>query len=459
MLVVTPKPKIDESLSGYILRLSESNGYDTPWHILSYAGFNQGEMKSPYLDLTKLSQITGHKKNYFDKISYSSKSNKKNERSILGLNIGYSINAFLETKNHKLCPQCVTEKGYIEAYNDLTYAVSCPEHNSYFLKSCPSCNKPLKLFRPGLLKCRCGTDLIYEQDGDFSTSIEINELMAILKNKLERKSLLSLPNQTNYPVEYFENKSLLILLSTIKKLSSYNRASKNMHENSDPVTIVNNAAEILSDWPYNFHKLLLRLEKTFLDKSITKIGLLKSFEGLYLSLFRNKNTTADFIKREFFKFIIDNWTTSKVNRNGQNYKQTEMGLDSLRQYIIKGTFNAEESFNNLLNILPRNKKVQSIISVDTRSAALVLDLPVKVLKKLRDYKYYKIKNQNKNNQGFHEIDLVQFKNTLIDTCDSIEPLDDYNHLYSLHYILEEKRFRIKNGKSQFVMDFLDKKIY
>lgn len=54
LLVRTPAPQRSESLFGYILRIAEANGYDSPWHVLKHAGLSQGEMKTAGIPANEL---------------------------------------------------------------------------------------------------------------------------------------------------------------------------------------------------------------------------------------------------------------------------------------------------------------------------------------------------------------------------------------------------------------------
>ncbi|MGO9515716.1 MAG: hypothetical protein ACLPND_01595 [Candidatus Korobacteraceae bacterium] len=59
----------------------------------------------------------------------------------------------------KLCPECVAEKGFIEAHFDLALMTGCPVHSWSLLSRCPGCMEPLRWFRPGLLECDCGASV------------------------------------------------------------------------------------------------------------------------------------------------------------------------------------------------------------------------------------------------------------------------------------------------------------
>ena len=73
MLVRTPAPIATESLLGYVLRVSEINGYETPWNVLDHAGISRREALSPLFPIDRLSKVTGHKLEILQGIAYSRK--------------------------------------------------------------------------------------------------------------------------------------------------------------------------------------------------------------------------------------------------------------------------------------------------------------------------------------------------------------------------------------------------
>ena len=59
LLVRTPLPNNYESLLGYVLRISEENGYQSPAEIAQLAGMSAKHVKSRYLPVRKLAPIVG----------------------------------------------------------------------------------------------------------------------------------------------------------------------------------------------------------------------------------------------------------------------------------------------------------------------------------------------------------------------------------------------------------------
>jgi len=151
-----------ESLFGYILRVSETNGYDTPRHILNYAGYERGSMRSAIFLVDKLAEILGCNVSELEAIAYYIiDENGKRTFRIRNHNLGTKLPIeFLRITKPSFCPQCVQEHKFIDAFWDLYFAVACPQHRCQLLSTCPICKMYLRWFRPGLLTCNCGTNLI-----------------------------------------------------------------------------------------------------------------------------------------------------------------------------------------------------------------------------------------------------------------------------------------------------------
>lgn len=66
-----PAPNPTESLLGYVLRVSEGNGYSSPWSIYCLAGMKSNERRASRVELEKLAKITNWPQEWLDAIAYS----------------------------------------------------------------------------------------------------------------------------------------------------------------------------------------------------------------------------------------------------------------------------------------------------------------------------------------------------------------------------------------------------
>lgn len=153
LLPLHPAPYPTESLIGYVLRLSETNGYASPWNLYQLAGMRQNETRTTGIRVEKLAMIANHSSPQLEKLAFSPSTAHPRWARLLGHPI---VPTDIEITKPKLCPQCVTEKGFVEAHWHLEIMVACPVHRCMALSACPKCGNALSWFRPGLLECKCG---------------------------------------------------------------------------------------------------------------------------------------------------------------------------------------------------------------------------------------------------------------------------------------------------------------
>ena len=332
MLVRTPAPMPNESLFGYVLRVSETNGYDTPIHVLNYAGYQSGCMRSAKFFVDKLAEILGRNVSELESISYSIiDENRKRTFKILSHNLGTSLpKEFLRLTKPSLCPKCVQENKIIDKFWDLYFAVACPRHGCKLLSTCPTCKKNLRWFRRGLLTCSCGANLSNTTLKPSSTGVI--ELMTIIKAKLYSKSILTLPNISYFPMQELENQSLRSFIWLIARLGNYSLLplSEDINENKDPYSTMKAAAEVLCDWPSGYHKFLHLLGmKLTTGGNPSSSGLRKQFEKFFVPMFKDKQNTyvdSKFLRDEFIRFGLRSW--GKATVDNKLLKNTETDIEN-----------------------------------------------------------------------------------------------------------------------------------
>ena len=163
-LLRTPVPYADESLAGYILRMSEANYYQSPRWILQLAGYqNKGFIKFDCHNNkpTKLTQLTG----IDDKLLKSKAFETTREGSI----ISYGVHK----KANQLCPYCLQKSSYIRFFWDFKISQVCPIHECNLINRCPRCKQTIRWSRPGVVKCKCDFDFRHSPTTT-ATDIQLN---------------------------------------------------------------------------------------------------------------------------------------------------------------------------------------------------------------------------------------------------------------------------------------------
>ncbi|PKO55967.1 MAG: hypothetical protein CVU19_02945 [Betaproteobacteria bacterium HGW-Betaproteobacteria-13] len=477
MLVRTPTHKPAESLLGYVLRVSEENGYETPWHVLNHAAVRPGEMMTAGLPTAKLAAVLNIPPDALDGISYCGINEAgKREFRILGHSLGKSVMYKpLRLSQPAICPHCIAEHGHINAFFDLTIAVACPHHRCTLVHQCPSCNAPLSWFRPGLLTCKCGASL-----GDASTaeaSPALVELMTALWALLHRQETLE--SVAGLPVQRLLEMRLRSLLLKLPAIGHWDMPESG-RTTSD---LVSAASEALADWPTGFHGFLSRVGRraTLSDEGLPGFGLRKQFDQLYNQLFRAQSCGSEFdwLRDEFVRFGLTEWGEAVVD------KKLFRGEQCTRRYVSKAELAKRLGVSPVtlrkwhqeglieLKAIPTKRQVRYVADsqderiqppapaegevMETRAAAAYLGVPVSVLNRLKATGALEARHQLRQRHGFHRADLDAFRARLLALCPA-PLLASQLDTVDFERILREYRFHNADHKAGFVEAVLNGQI-
>ncbi len=116
-----PDPRPTEGLWGYMLRVSHSNGFSSPWGLIRRAGMEQYEARGASINVAKLAFVTRKDGTRLQSIGYVSATQKRSY-----LLLGHSVpRTALELEAPHICPACVDDLKFIEAHWDLAIMTAC----------------------------------------------------------------------------------------------------------------------------------------------------------------------------------------------------------------------------------------------------------------------------------------------------------------------------------------------
>jgi hypothetical protein len=161
-LLVSPPPMFDESLEGYIARLTTLNHYESVRWIYDNAKLISSKSNIPkvYLpsqdySLRYFSELTGTSEKMLWDLTYFSQFGN--------LNIGSKnyIDKFLhQFAVHgwkiKICPLCMEENNYIRKLWSLSTYNVCHLHSCKLIQECPKCGEKINISNIPLGSCICG---------------------------------------------------------------------------------------------------------------------------------------------------------------------------------------------------------------------------------------------------------------------------------------------------------------
>lgn len=459
-LVATPRPYKFESLKGYILRLSEANGYNTPNIMLNSTGMSNGEIISIIPSLDKLASLFNLSLTEMTKLGYRKPLGSPSAKHIW-LHNHQLPTYFLNIKLPKICTECIVERGFTESFWDLKHAIACPKHNRYLLTTCPYCKKHLSWFRPGLLTCKCGCDLS-QHTGDLLNNQVILGLLAFLRNQLTREphDYILLRERLGFPVEHLQTLTLAELLSIIVKFENkgnYSKSTLEDHKGYQEGLTLAKVGRALENWPEGLYQYL----DSFHDERVSPqgFGLRKQFESFCGSLFKSDipKEKISFIKDAFIKFGAEEWkqayVTNKLDGGTGQGKQLvgicgvakALGVMNstakkiVRQGLIPSTTVTYNGRSRMLFDLDQGMPFQASkeASCTLRKAAAWLGLPVSVLKILREHGDYEVLHIANPMAAYHKLDLNAFRDRLL-TCRTFSSLNLLDDCLTLKQVMKMK---------------------
>jgi hypothetical protein len=427
LLVRHPAPFPTESLFGYILRLSEENGYTTPWSLFLLAQIRQHEARSTGMKMAKLARVCNRSENELQPISYRWPGDHERSCRLLG---HFLTPWELAVTAPKLCPECVAEKGFIEAHFDLALMTGCPVHRRSLLCRCPRCMKPLRWFRPGLLECGCGASL---------RNVSLPAISGAEADLLDimRRKVLGLAAGRNYasglPGSYLEAIDLQPLLSLVGMLGRRRMVVDNDSDRRNSQPIVFGAASVLADWPDNFFRLLRGIKETMPTDSSTGVAR-GGFSGIYRSLFSRRGTLpttqGDFLRVAFLDFIRNDWKPDFIDqklmkrlRTGQSERfvsraafARRYGIDTRTaarfledQGVPSKTFRWGKSERKLIDSAAARLSPTIPGKIyRVRRAAAMIGISGGLLRRLKASGDFEVDHLLRTKPGVHELDIEAF---------------------------------------------------
>ena len=480
LLLRTPEPHPRESIQGYILRVTEANHYETPRHILIHAGYSHRVMCNAAFDVDKLAAIVGKDPKTLATLSYTQMGQDGQAQYCLsghslGRGLGHSP---LRLRKPAICPQCIRDNGFADACWDLSVYVACAHHGTRLLSLCPACGNSLSWLRPGLLTCRCGTDL-RESPSEGATSATVT-LMRIIEATVHGIAFAG-PDAAGFPVPRLSAmplRSLLGLIATLAMLKA--RSSENVY---DRIAV---AADAFADWPHGFFAYLQRIGNDLRIHTAPHVGLRARFGTLYASLFKKQPPMkgTDFLRAAFIEFGRAEWGQSTVDQKllrGENKKQRfvsatqfsqEAGVEpiTVRQWVNTGQlqacvieFHQQQQYYVLDSEMAANAKRSPKDRLEMRDAARRIGVPVSVLRELKRTRHYSRSPTINIRNGFWAFDLDLLVERICNTAELIPPgpstpCSGPGDIVSLQTVLHRQKLGLPRAKGALILEILEGRI-
>lgn len=492
-LVYTPPTHPREGFLGYVLRSSEANGYETPWHIFKLAGLAQSKMTSLTIPLGKLSHILGRPEDELERLPW--RRCPEREQEAIPVSEEMQVTRFVALKHPRICPSCVDESGIVDSAWDLRIMLACPRHGIALVDHCPACHGRITWFRPGLNRCRCGHRL-FADDGSMRFPQHALDLLQVVYDVAHGLPTNPTPS-SGIPALALYGLGLRDLLRLLTRVGHLVCEGKSPGRGSKPYSRERlvRIAGFFDEWPRRFHQFL---ESTNANSSIAATGLARRFSAFYASIISTVSIERD--KLLFIRSAFGQYTT-KVDRRQHAHARYFMttkewhamrkeGLTepqirakalapagppqfmsqaalaahlgvatiTLSRWATLGLFGLQKGqavrSNRIIYAVPPTLPKKHISgSLHIRAAARRLGIPVSCLERLRRDGYLQVTRIGATTDQFHEDDLSSLEAMLLDRAPILLEAKPDGHMTLTEYF----RLKLKGveNKYQLIQGILD----
>jgi hypothetical protein len=318
MLIVTPAPHPIESLTGYILRLTEVNGYPSTAYVLAsmHGVWFRGAIGR--LDATPLMEIAGVSSRDVERLTLLPENQTRGYIRIFGNDLPtYEVSI----RRPRICPLCLAEGSSCEAFWELSQAVACPVHRVMLANRCDCCQRTLSWTRRKVAQCSCGAGLSLSAVS--SASQEVSELMAVMRHLLYREhSVAPLPASMGHLAHL--NLRQFCKLLWVMGIALHKRKGEvlNAKARSRYLGEIERIASALSNWPHGFRSFLKENYQSEIESSVKLPNFKRMFEWLFVRLSKNSDggdAAFAFLEEQVRDFGSKYWPRSAMVRDGEDF--------------------------------------------------------------------------------------------------------------------------------------------
>ena len=324
-LLLTAKPQPDETLMGFILRVAELNGYETPAWVIEVWGLRYNEIArncswvfGQKSDFTRLTYLTGVEASELRTLGYPPA--RLGGADTMHLFFTSPISKrFIRSTHNKLCPECLRESNYCRKVWDLAGVTVCPLHKILLLDECPNCDRQITWNRKGVSVCAC--------DYDFrgASTRRVKDSKLILARHIHRLCGISTfevgpDDVANNPLVGLPLEDILsgVFLIASEYQNSYGTKGQHIlkgQRNAEAHRLLTKAFAVFEQWPRNYVDFLTWRRRPEVNPYTRRAwhGVFKDFGTFYLKLHDQfKATQYDFLRDAFNEYLSKHWDGGSV---------------------------------------------------------------------------------------------------------------------------------------------------
>lgn len=323
-MLVTPSPCFDESLFGYITRLTENNGYDHPNWIFSCAGLPIDIRRKAALifspnsvSFAGLARLTAQCPDSLASLCCppADRTRSRGDCLLFGQPVPRYM---LRPGRSKICPDCLQEAAYVRLIWDFAPVTACPRHRRLLIDRCPDCQAQISWTRKTVCKCKCGCDwrrtppAVPLAEDEIILSSAIYHLLGIAPPMSEepklKAPLCDLTLRGLVCAVFFVAGQLEGIMDVHGKRLATSRKNAPLH------LLLGRAQSVFDCWPDNFRSFLEWRRHQF-GKTAHSSGLVRDFHEYKAALYSKFALREfDFLRLAFEDYLRDHWTGGVIGK-------------------------------------------------------------------------------------------------------------------------------------------------
>lgn len=251
MLLRTPPPEPDESLVGYLLRLTELNHYRSISWILEMLGTGATVSGETWRYLTSSDEglrlrLAEAGLGHLAEPSAPHADIWATDRRF----VKSSWPRLIRYPRPKVCTACLLAKPYYRRVWDLLPFTVCPFHETLLLDRCPRCSRALGWNRKAVARCLCRYDL-REAEG---ISVDKEMTVAFARQDyalVESQSALAFHEESPFAnLDFYDLCEIALRLSRPLGRPRHSHSLALTIDNSVVHSAIEEAVQVIFDWPY-----------------------------------------------------------------------------------------------------------------------------------------------------------------------------------------------------------------
>jgi hypothetical protein len=390
MLLRTPETKADESFLGYIIRLAEQNGYESPGWVINLLNLRNISFSTCHAfmhpsseSFRLLTKLSGSDADKLSSLTYQPLGERaRNIYLFFGAPVHRS---FIRPNYPKVCPQCLRKTSYCRRIWEFALITVCPAHKCLLIDECPQCKERIGWRRAEVSKCPCGFDwreapTSSVQGHELELARAIHRLCALASNEgashvfprnpTLRLSLHDLALAVIFMVGQLQGRSLTTGWPLISS-----RSVKDLHR------LFTEAYCIFDDWPNHFYELLhqwyVQDKPVFPSYQRLQSVLYKEFGTPYFSLYKTlPDSQFNFLRDAFVDYLLEEWEGYDLSlltgkrSTGRCHKIKYVSKSDARRLLgVEDALINHFIQNGMLKTKVRSKGMKRLIFVDLTDVA------------------------------------------------------------------------------------------